>query len=369
MALLWIDGFDAYSPTSGTVIETVLNQQGYIVVDPNTTDLRASNVTQSGIGFSLDFVGTGTLTLPFGNSPGVIVGFRFNSPVALGTIFELKYNNLLGVFTTQLVVWLNDQNGISVGTQDGDILASTPVNSVLTNTWYYLELLYVPSPTNAGTVKLRIDGVELITISATKTAFANIASTVGQVTSSLVNQISFNWVGGEFSPGAFNVMPAFGGSIDDFYLLDTTGTLFNTFLGDVVVHAVFPASDAGTNTMSQVGGGAGHFTSVKEVAPDGDSSYVFGSTSGLKELYTVSTLPADIIDVLAVSVDVMARKAAIGDGSYESALVYNTVEVDSQAFPAASSYTATHFIVTTPPGGGSWTLSLVQSAKIGFKLP
>jgi hypothetical protein len=357
MALLWIDGFDAYG-TDGQDVTSLMEQSGYIQQGPYGS-FTAKSATEDGIGYSLSIAYPGSLCLPFGNSAGVCCGFRVVMFSASGQIVCFRYNNLMGNIYTQLRVWLDGQNGIAVGTQDGDLIASSPVSCFLENVWYYLEIYYVPHLTS-GTIKIKIDGIEVINVSGVKTACSASPSTT------LVNQIVF----ATENNGITHQVISGGGYYDDFYLEDLTGTGFNSFLGDCVVHTVFPGGDEGPNTMSQVGGSTGHYTSVDDnPMPDDDTSYVHGSSSGLKELYTVTTLPADILDVLAVSVNVRAKKSSVGQADYVACYVYNGVEVDSQTFSAPASYVETHALFVTPPGGGAWNLTLVQNSFIGFAVP
>lgn len=205
MALIWIDGFDAYG-TDNQDVGATMNSSGWIV--GGTGHAKTSATTESGIGYSLTITFGELATLPFGNSPGICCGFRAYSTGASGQVVCFTQNNLIGTVTTQFRLWLNGQNGLSVGTQDGDLIASTPVNSFLPNVWYYVEINYVPSKTTGGTIQVKVDGIEMINVTSTKTC----ASTCS---AEIVNQIQF---GTETNGITHQVIGGMSGYWDDFYL-------------------------------------------------------------------------------------------------------------------------------------------------------
>ena len=150
---------------------------------------------------------------------------------------------------------------------------------------------------------------------------------------------------------------------------DTTGSAFNGFLGDVVVHDLLPNGDAGTNQFTQVGGtGAGHYTSVDETPPLGDSSCLTSNTTGQKEIFTLPTFPVDIVDVLAMGVNILARKSSAGAATYNALMVSGGLEGDGPAIAPSTSYIGSQTLYTAPPGGGDWTLTTAQNATFGIEI-
>src|SRR5208337_1427268 len=154
MSLLWIDGFDSYG-SNGASIASLMNTSGYLLT--GVGNVYASNVTEAGIGYSMTINYNDAVTLPFGTSSGIVMGFRMYATSATGQVCMIGYNNLMGAnnsVVAQLRVWLDGQNGLAVGTMDGDLLASTQPNCILQDVWYYVELYYVPHAT-AGQIVLK----------------------------------------------------------------------------------------------------------------------------------------------------------------------------------------------------------------------
>jgi hypothetical protein len=356
MALVWIDGFDAYGP-NGYVADGILQEAGYYQFQsfnsvPNT---QVSSDTRTGVGYSVNVNTWGHWGGGFGRSfnlaGGLIVGFAVkNLQNAYNRILEIGYNNLLGGVFTQITCAYNGANGLTFQTGDGAKAYFTAPNVLFEGVWQYVEIKYVMSG-GSPVLQVKIDGVMALNTAGASTSIQN----AGQPT--LCNFLQF----GTDSPSS--VM------IDDLYICDTSGASFNDFLGDCVVHALLPSGDAGPNQFSQVGGtGAGHFTSVNELTPDGDASYLYSNTPGQYELFSVPTLPTDIVDVLAVGVNVIARKQAAGVGTYEAVVNYGGTEEAGSPLAASLGYVSQQTLFQAPPGGGAWTLTGTQTAKFGVKI-
>ena len=122
--------------------------------------------------------------------------------------------------------------------------------------------------------------------------------------------------------------------------------------------------------MTQVNGVTGnHFSNVAELPPDDDATYLSSNTSGQREMFNLSNITEDVLQVLAVSVNTTARKQAPGFGSYKSFIKTAGVESDSPTFSAALAYIQTQYILETQPNGSPWSNASLQGSQIGFFLP
>jgi len=363
MALLWIDGFDAYGG-DGVDITSVVTSSGYTLWGPDGGDtgnihITASANTRTGVGFSMSTFAPGITWAPacgfvrnFAVSAGVVFGFALKMTNDEFTpIVQVGYNNLVGTIGNQLQLSANGQAGLTAQTGDGDLVAASPPNCLFPGIWQYIEVLYTPCGVSGGlgSLQIKIDGAVVINVTDAKTSTAAYPS--------MLNSVSF-------LQSSSNQM-----WVDDLYICDQTGSAFNTYLGDCVVHAILPDADAGPNSMTQTGGSAGHFSSVDDQTPPGDSSYLSSATSGQQEMFGLNTFPTDIIDVLAMGINVRARKTTAGYANYEAACVVGSTEADGSPIPTNLDYETTQTLFPLPPGGGAWTTTMAQAAVIGFKLP
>jgi hypothetical protein len=155
---------------------------------------------------------------------------------------------------------------------------------------------------------------------------------------------------------------------DDLYVLDTLGSGFNDFLGDVVVHSVNVVSDQGPNDLSQFGGTVGHYTALNQVPTDEDQSFLYGNAVGAKEMFGLDTLPDNIIDVLAMSVHVRGRKDAPGTALMKPLIKFDTNEVSGPPTPLAVQYVTKNMFMEQCPDGTAWTKAKAEATLIGFEV-
>ena len=355
MSLIYIDGFDTYGSSDGSNVTASMSEAGWIMnAQFNSTPIPSVHTdTRTGIGWSITpgaWTYGGDLKRAFPVCSGIVVGFAIKLTTAnFQNICAILYNNLIGTIYTQLEVSANGENGVTVQTGDGAHIYTSPPNVLFENVWQYLELKYTPG-VGTSYLEVRIDGVTVISVTNEALQTSGAAS--------LVNMFDFTSAGGTST------------LVDDLYICNTAGTNFNDFLGDCVVHSLIPLSDAGPNTMTMNGGITGqHFTTVNDVPPDNDTTYMSSDTSGQKETYNLSTITADVLQVLAVSVNTTARKQAPGFGPYKSFIVTGGVEADSGQFSAALAYIQTQFILETQPNGLPWNNASLQGSQIGFFLP
>jgi hypothetical protein len=353
MALLFIDGFDAYG-TDGQNVVSAMEAAGYTTFAGFSTDAKTatSSDTRTGIGYSMVpsvWTYPGGVTRNFPTASGLVTGFAVKlNASGFQDICAIGYNNYAGTSGAQLKLYGNGANGITLQTGDGAHLYSSAPNVLFQGVWQYVEIKYTPG-SGTSYLEVRIDGVTVLRVSNQVLVNGTYAA--------LVNYLSFS------GDGAKNLQ------IDDWYVCDLSGSSFNDFLGDCVVHALLPSGDAGTNQFAQTGGnGAGHFTAINDQTPDGDQSYLSSNTTGQAELFTIPALPNDIVDVLAVGINISARKQAAGVGAYAAVLDVGGVESVSPEISSALAYVTQQSLFQAPPGGGSWTLTAAQNARFGVKI-
>lgn len=349
MALLFIDGFDAYG-TDGVQIAAAMQSALYEF----TEAVFASSDTRTGYGFSChlrqDFPGQGQGQLNLATTlvSEFIIGFSAKvEGNGFFPLVEFYRDDLLGHVAPQCYLAVNGVAGLSLVNGTGALIGASSPNVFFPDSHQYLEIKIVFG--GSGSVEVRVDGATVISVP--------LGSTIGGGQPGFANVIQWN------AGGATDYL------IDDLYVCDGTGASFNDFLGDCAVHTVFPIADAGPNTMTQFGGGAGHYTDVGEVTPDDDATYLFSNTSGQQEMFSIGALPIDIIDVLAVAVCARAKKSAAGTANYQLVANSGGVETDGPVLPTNVGYITRNMIMTTAPGGGGWTKTAAQALLIGAKIP
>lgn len=371
MAILYIEGWDCYGPNTpvgtsfgvpyGNNVENAVASSLYAQV----TDMRPSSFTRTGYGSAL-YMKMDTTVSParwaraFAGQTRVIMGFAvWFTPTELCQLMSFKYDNGLGVVKDQLVLFANATNGITAawrGPGENTLMAygiSNP-NVIFSRVWHYIEVDYDIGA--SGHLEVKVDGQTVLYIPG-QVRNPTLPPLINMVGTRSGQEDYFNGLSGAEAHKLY----------DDIYLLNAEGSEFNSFLGDVVVHGVFPVADAGPNEMAQFGGSFGHFSAVNQVSPDEDSSYLHTNLADYEERFNLNELPVDIISVLAVSVHARARKDAAGQANFKITAALGADVVESDEKFTTSGYLTQQYLMQSKPGGGAWSKVHAQNLEIGFK--
>lgn len=234
-------------------------------------------------------------------------------------------------------------------TRNGTTLASSS-GAITPDVWYYFEVKIVVHD-SAGSVELRVNAVNVASASSvdTKNGGTGVIDTFGIVVA---------------NSGAGQ-----GFSFDDFYILNTSGSVNNDFLGDTRIQAIFPS---GNGNSSQLDGSDGNTTDnyllVDEAAPNSDTDYVESADVGDKDTYACGDVTPTSGAVAGVFILPWVKKTDAGVRSVVSVARLSGTETDSADKVLSTSYQYLSDVRETKPGGGAWSISDVNSAEFGVKV-
>lgn len=225
---------------------------------------------------------------------------------------------------------------------------------LLPNTHYYVEVKYTPNQTS-GYLEIRINGSTVFTKSGDVVAGSAVAIP-GSITLGSANSretTPLNWV-----------------AIGDVYILDSSGTDNNDFLGDVVVNRILPnANGSITELIGSDGNQIDNYALVRD-APASLSRYVESNVSGSKDLYGFSTIDADDGAVLAV----IPRMAASKDGA-NFGTIRSVIKKDSSYLLGPKRNLASGSVQALPsviyerdPDNLYWTPSTINDSEFGVEV-
>jgi hypothetical protein len=314
MALKFIEGFD----------DGLLAQRAWTSVETTTGRFGGS------CGRPV-FFGQVTYSFPAPLTGTVVFGFAclFTAVSAYSPVLQVG-SALIGRTAGGSVTLSN--GGSLVGTSP-----SAPFSSA--NVWRYIELKYVLS---TGACTVRVDGVAVITATV---------GTAASISSMLLGQ------------GGGNAQQL---QFDDFYVLDTTGTKNNDFLGDVRIQTLLPTAD-GTHSDLAPSTGTAHAALVDEPAPN-TTDYVYSASAGMKDTYQFQDLAATTANIFGVEITNYSRKDATG--SVGVANVSRVAGVDYTAVPQglSASWTANRDLLELNPATGlPWAPADVINSEFGIK--
>lgn len=349
MAILFIDSFDSYVTADlGMKWTGVANQaivQGVGRCGTAAVDIGSVSVLLSK---------TPTNPAPTGST--VIVGCarQQNSGVGStqGTIIEVGN----GSGATVRLVQLFDGTLVVETIPSPPIVIAGPTASfaIQTGIYYYIEFKVLLSAT-VGTVDVRINGVSVLSATGLNTI---------DTQSTAWTYVAFRNVSG--SPNATYY--------DDIYIADASGGApHNDFLGDVHVSMVLPLTDAVAPGFYQdwsLSAGTDHGALVRENPPDGDVTYVFTGTPGLRESFRFPSIKLISGIVFAIQTNIIARKDLAGTRVIRPLVRSGgtTVEDIDRAVSVDTYFDYVTIYPENPVGPVPWTVANVNLIEVGAKL-
>lgn len=335
MSLLFFDGFESYA--TADILKDYTSQTGSVAIDatggrrgggafngPNNASTAANIVKALGVASST-----------------IAIGFAFNPSSAPNTARNIA--RLLDSGSNQLEIKYNTDATLSIS-RNGTVLG-TSAATVDVDSYQYLELKATIHDTT-GSYELRKNGVNIL--SATNVDTKNTAN-------ASVNQVSIGMDG--------NSLNTITWKYDDFYVLNTSGSSNNDFLGDIRVDAIYPNAD-GTHTDWTPSTGTDHYTLVDDITPN-TSDYVSSGTAGQKDSFNMASPPALASEVIfGVRVKVAALKDDAGSRSIKVGVRSGTTESVSAAQALSTSqlyYSSIHEV--DPDTGTAWTPSGIDNLQ------
>jgi hypothetical protein len=156
-------------------------------------------------------------------------------------------------------------------------------------------------------------------------------------------------------------------AVDDVYVLDTTGTVNNDFLGDVRVQTLYPSAD-GANTGFTPSTGTTHYTLVDEPTPN-TTDLVSASGAGLKDSYGFQDLMATTANVYGVQATNYAAKDNTGAVGLKNIMrISGTQYTGPTAWYLSTTWTANRELwEKNPATSAPWAPADVNAAEFGVE--
>jgi hypothetical protein len=229
----------------------------------------------------------------------------------------------------------------------GMVLLGTTAPGLLHPSRYESVELYVKVHASAGSVRVRINGQEVLTLTGVGTKNPTAGTTW-----------SGWYVGQDQTRGTLDV--------DDLMLYDdfASGDGVTDFLGDLTAECLV-VTGVGASSQWTRNTGATNVSCVDETPPDGDTTYVEDSTVGHVDTYTLPPLSRITDGIRAVQVVLTAKKTGAGTRAIAGVLRRSgTNHLGADAY-LGTAYDARTAVFTTDPVGGAWTPAALASSEIG----
>lgn len=329
MALLFASGFDYLTNTD-------LIRMGF-----NSAAQIQSGAGRNG-GTAMGTFGSVTITKGLGaNYSTLIAAFAIRvDGRQQSALFQFRDTTNPQCTLTQLLtagVW---NWSLRTGGPTGTVIA-TGATPIVDNTYYYIELKVTFG--NAAAYELRINGV---------TEFSGTGDTTNTA-----NNTADGWA------SIFNGTT--GLLFDDMLIMDTSGSNFNNFQGDVRIATQRP-DGAGNYTQWQPSAGS-NYQNVDDAINDDDATYNAESNVGDKDSFSMSNLPSNGT-VRGVQVTTIARKDDAGSRTLRNFLRIGGVDYEGASKAVTDTYLLHQDIFETDPSGGAWNQTKADALEVGVKV-
>lgn len=344
MALLWTDGFEAYGDANNERVQSIVGRR-YTVA--NLLEVKSDGRWGSGWAMQPEYQNCSFKTPALTTDDTLIVCFALKWPdaeIGSGAICSL---------------WSSGTEGMKFGVLNDGVIKiwrgvtelgrSTP-SIINFKRWQWIEFKVVCDNT-VGSYELKVDGTSVLSASGVDTQIGGTA---------YHDQVSFTGV---------TISTVKTPRFDDLFIMDSTGSDYNDFVGQRRIVPISPDGDTATVNWT-VSGGANHWELVDDLNdPDDDTNYVEDTISTNQDRWTYEALTTfDSIDSLCLLTDVRVTDANTFD--LTTVVKSGGTEYTTNAGTISStSYAVIDRLMTTDPDtSNSWTQSGINSVEMGVEV-
>lgn len=341
MALQFLDGYDNVDVfgASGSGFDIAIKEK-YFNADM-IGGVNASLVNGRISGLAMDWgnqYGKWKIIEVIGSPDTVVIGFAYYCPEEQegGDLCSIRNSGASEI----LMLKIDYYNRMSI--RLNTIVIAEMDEPMAPETWYYIEWKITPHD-STGSTYLRVNGIEVCSVVSGDT----------QRYSGPIAQVVM-W------PQSDDVV------IDDIYVLDTTGSDNNDFLGPCMIESLLPTSDTATVDWTP-STGVDHYAVVDEVPCTQGTDYVESVTSTDQDIWDYGNL-AELDSVLGVQVWTIA---AVDAGSYTLKTLADdgtTQDGDTGFTVDSTTYKGFRRMLDQTPSAGSWSTALVDGSSFGVEV-
>ncbi|MET0787496.1 MAG: hypothetical protein ABWY25_12420 [Paenisporosarcina sp.] len=292
--------------------------------------------------------GSGIATASMSSTAGpIIAGFAFK-PTGIGGGFF----TFAGGVADSHVSLIRGSSGEIIVHNAGTVRGSSAIGVLPSGAWSYVEVKAVIHATT-GSVIVRVNGVQILSLTNIDTADSSTMT---------------SWLKLGATPSTNGTI---GNAFDDFYLVDTTGTVNNDFLGEIAVEHLRPASDDTAQWLGTDGNSVNNYDLVDEAGAFNGTDYVASSTIGHRDLYVPTPSSRPITSpVVAVMVSTVAQKTDVGTRTVKMCVkegAGGTVR-QSAELGLPSSFGEINAIFERKGDGSQFTVADVNNLRFGIEV-
>jgi hypothetical protein len=320
-------------------------------------DRNEFNITQNWCEPTLDYARSGNYSYYVSTNQGVqqvmftpqseaYIQFAIRSTINQGYdffsinsgVYDELYALRLGSDVLQLLQGWNNYE------PNGTVLLSgiTPVPH---EEWFVIEIHYKLHASD-GIFNVRFNGLDQFSLEGnTKPG-----------TATTFNTLSFNLIGG--GAGEFYV--------DDIIVHDITGDKCNSWPNGVKIARIVPDISTGVNQWTPSVSGVDHEDLINDLD---DDTFLSTEVTGAMENFSLTNLPADCNEIIAVTLNMRSKKTRSGIPPETIIPILNIEGTDYELEAVEQPYEILNLqeIYEDCPDGGNWTDIKIDTMQLGLK--
>lgn len=356
MSLLWADGFDDYDYDAAASTGAVAGEYETYSDSGSgaTNDITVDVVGRRGSG-ALKIGGTSSGSYAQKSLAAALTEIYVAMAVSPAASVATTLFSFFSGATCQVSVLTTAAGALEVrrGTATGTVIGTSASGLIPTGAFTQIQMRLTISDTT-GVVQIRLNGSTSYALNLSAQDTNNGAAAVS------VDSVRLGYTGAS----AMTTVTTY----DDFVIWDTTGSVMNTWVGDVRVDSYAPNGEGDTQNFT-TSTGSTHYTLVDEASPDA-TDYVQSATLNDKELFAFADMTHTPTNIYGVVPTVAALKDDAGNRSIKLLAKSGGTEALS-ASDIALSTTRTRCIgvmETDPNTAAAWTKTAFNAAQFGVKV-
>lgn len=365
MAIIWSEGFDNQNAAADCLNGVLSSITGSFALGAGTTVQTAGGAV-TGRAVYLTSTAIAVAAVCTKDTPHTVQGYTHNNILLPQTTGADDYNMWWAFYDVltggvQVVVVLDGATGTFTswsgwapytgnGSAGGGTLLGTSAAGVVAPSAFTAIEIGVKIDAAAGFVSIRANGLAI--------PGASVSGVDTQTTgNAFFNQVQY---GLTMSAGT----PSYTGRFDDFYIGDSTGSAYNSFINPGYIWDRFATSNVSVQFTPLANA---NWQEISETQMDGDTSYNVSGSTGNTDLFSSTGSIASGYAPLFVKL----QQASRADNTL-GRLSENLLVSGSATFTGASNTKGTiysyqdDYVLNDPATSGTWTLASIAASEFGY---
>lgn len=251
-------------------------------------------------------------------------------------------------------VLLTAAGAVQARNRSNTVVETSVGSPVTSGAWHWIEIKIIcGSLSNNGHIVVRVNGATVLNQTTIDTRPGGVAQIVGIFKISAPNATS----------GALL-------RVDDLFVMDTSGSVFNGFMDDRRIQTLLPTADSATVNWTASSGTDVSCVDDALGASNGDTDYISSATAAQESRFAMGNMTVSPASVDAVVLKFRARKDDAGNRTMRGLVNSSGSEAVGTTVGLSTAYLwkSSDAFLTDPNGAVAWTETTVNALEAGVEI-